>query len=118
MIKTKRLGRNSAKRYSVGIIADGRRKRRMPGAYPRTAPQRDCHFPPCALPLDFPPAPGVERPRSAAAHQEMKPPDRPEQRKFDAAAFPVLSEVEMVGDDRGDEEHDDRPRRESRQQAE
>src|SRR5882724_1907546 len=68
--------------------------------------------------LDLASDPAVERPRPAAPHQEMKHHDRPEQRIFNAARFPIVSEFQVVGDDRDDEKTDDRAGRDAREQAE
>src|ERR1043166_8362886 len=61
---------------------------------------------------------GVERPAAAAADQEVKHNNRPEQRILDAARFPVEAVLPVVGDDCDDEKNDDRAGREPREQPE
>src|ERR1700752_4626478 len=60
------------------------------------------------FPSDLASDQSIDRPPSAAVHEEMKHHDRPEQRIFDAARFPVVSVFPMMGDDRDDHENDDR----------
>src|SRR5262249_17349677 len=55
---------------------------------------------------DFAAEHGVERTRPAAANQEMKHHNGPEQWIFDAAVFPMKAELPMVADDGDDQEND------------
>src|ERR1041385_1130197 len=58
---------------------------------------------------DLTPDQPVERPAPAAANEKVKHDQRPEQRILDAAAFPVVAVVPVIGRDRDDHEDDDRP---------
>src|SRR2546423_14710476 len=65
---------------------------------------------------NLPPDQRIERPPPAAAHEEMKHDDRPEQRIFDAARFPIVAVVPVIGDDCDDHENNDRTRGKPREQ--
>src|ERR1700752_1510328 len=69
------------------------------------------------FPSDLASDQSIDRPPSAAVHEEMKHHDRPEQRIFDAARFPVVSVFPMMGDDRDDHENDDRAGGEAREKS-
>src|SRR5262249_31581434 len=59
---------------------------------------------------------GVDGAPPAAADQEMKDDDRPEQGIFDATIFPSEAELPVIADDRDDQEDDDRHRDHPREQ--